>query len=186
MGKKKLFFPESPVRVRTENEKGFLGPIGDDLPSLIPLLFALVMFFYVFTFTWGVFDKRDASFDNAMDILRVSNSLKGNNYITGFVEFSGRCEEAKTVPRIKFLGGLLPLSTGTIERFGGVDAEEIAGNLLKDSDGKAFECTNAGDEKPDVTNAQTIVRFFPTALEFKNDKGSFYVRPVLLVVVAWK
>jgi len=166
-------------------EKGFLGPIGDDLPSLIPLLFALVMFFYVFTFSWNVFDKRNSGFGDALTILDLSGKIRGDNYLTGFGQFAERCFEAKTVKRVSFLAGLLPLKTGPGQDFKGIDVETMRQDFFSSAAGK-FECTNT-DSPPDVANTSLIVRFFPIAMEFKDEaRNMFYVKPMLLVVAAWK
>jgi len=172
----KAFFPTG--------KKGFLGPIGDDLPSLIPLLFALMIFFYVFTFTWNIFDQRQRVFNDAIETLKLGDTLKGNSYIAGKEAFDVRCLEAQSVKRIKFISGLLPLSTGPGQTFGGLQFE----TLETDSFGEGqFFCTNAGEERPDETSTGLIIRSFPVALEFKNpETGSFYVRPMLSVVVTWR
>ncbi len=166
---------------------GFLGPIGDDLPSLIPLLFALTLFFYVFTFTWGVFDKRDAAFNDALAILRVGSALKANSYISNIEKFRERCETAKEVQRMRFLAGLLEVPTGPGESVEEFDIEKLSSGDLHffSADDETFECSNAKDEMPEVENKSIIVRFFPVALEFYN-KDQFYVKPMLLVVIAWK
>jgi len=164
--------------------KGFLGPIGDDLPSLIPLLFALMIFFYVFTFTWNTFDEGTRAFNDAMAVLRVGNTLKGNNYLSGFEAFEQRCSEAKAIKRVKFMAGLLELSTGPGQPFEGVGLETMESKFY--SNGETFLCANT-DERPVVANSSLDTRYFPVALEFKNeDTGSFYIRPMLLAVVTWR
>ncbi|MEK6941411.1 MAG: hypothetical protein AABW85_00965, partial [archaeon] len=72
-------------------EKGFLGPIGDDLPSLIPLLFALLVFFSTFSFSFGVFNTENTSFQEDIAVLNVSRILKGTNYITSYNDFAQKC-----------------------------------------------------------------------------------------------
>ena len=171
-----------------KTEKGFLGPIGDDLPSLIPLLFALMIFFYVFTITWTAFDERGRAFNDALSAMRVGNTLKGNNYLRGLETFQERCNEAQSLKRIKFMAGLLPLSVGPPgipgEKFEGIDIETLESDFF--DFGGTFICTNT-DERPEEISTYPITRSFPIALEFKNDTtGVFYVRPMLLVVVTWR
>lgn len=161
-----------------------MGPIGDDLPSLIPLLFALMIFFYVFTTAWNAFDEGSRAFNDAMAVLRVGNALKGNNYLRGFETFQERCNEAKSIKRVKFMSGLLPLRTGPGQTFEGVDLEAMESKFL--SNGETFMCSNT-DERPETTNSSLDTRYFPIGLEFKNSEtGSFYVRPMLLAVVTWR
>lgn len=182
-GKKSYCFSMFPV-----GEKGFLGPIGDDLPSLIPLLFALMIFFYVFTFTWSIFDQRGQAFDDAISALRVGNTMKGNNYMRGMDSFQERCSEAKSIRSVKFMAGLLPLSTGPGQTFEGIDIETLESSFFSPG-GKMFICTNTNLEegKPGLETPNLYLRSFPVALEFANQEtGAFYVRPMLLVVVTWR
>lgn len=175
--------PKMPAR-----NKGFLGPIGDDLPSLIPLLFALLIFFYVFTFTWNAFDQKSRSFNDALAILRVGNTLKGNNYVSGIETFDERCNEAQSIKRIKFMAGLVPLSTGPGQTFPGIDIETLESGFLELNNQK-FMCTNISlpQEAPQPTSQDMMIRSFPVALEFKNEAtNAFYIRPTLLVVVTWR
>ncbi|MBN2067563.1 MAG: hypothetical protein JW744_03790 [Candidatus Diapherotrites archaeon] len=169
--------------MRKNKGKGFLGPIGDDLPSLIPLIFALTIFFYAFTSTWNVFDQRDTSFDSDIAVLRISYALKGDNYIASDTEFHSMCETAKGVSGMWFFSGLLELSTGPESRFKGINIDR----LLSEGQGffPGFLCSNT-EQKPDLEENQTLVRFFPIALEFEDQSGMFYVKPMLLVVVAWQ
>src|SRR3989344_5355362 len=104
-------------------KKGFLGPIGDDLPSLIPLVFALIMFFYAFTFAWNTFDKKNENFNDSKDILDLAYIMKGNSYIGissgGIDKFAENCGKAKNgASRIKFFVGLVPLSSNPLAATG--------------------------------------------------------------------
>ena len=170
---------------KSARKKGFIGPIGDDLPSLIPLVFALMMFFYVFTSTWNIFDQRSRVFDDRIEALRVSNFLKGNYYLQNVEEFNQKCTEAKSVNRIKFFAGLLPLSTGPGQEFSGISLGSLEDDFFGEGEGK-FLCSNV-EEAPRADTPGMVIRSFPVALEFQNaSTGLFYVRPMLLVVVTWR
>ena len=173
-------------------EKGFIGPIGDDLPSLIPLLFALMIFFYVFTFTWGIFDQRGNAFEDAIAALRVGNTMKGNNYMRGIESFQERCSEAQSIRNIKFMAGLLQLSTGPStgpsQSFEGIDIETLEEKFFG-TESQKYICTNTNleEDKPGLETSNLYLRSFPVALEFANQEtGAFYIRPMLLVVVTWR
>lgn len=71
--------------------RGFIGPIGDDLPSLIPLLFALVVFFSTFAFAFGVFEARSRDFQHDLKALQLAHALKANGYVGSAAEFRERC-----------------------------------------------------------------------------------------------
>lgn len=177
------------------SRKGFLGPIGDDLPSLIPLVFALTIFFYVFTFTWNSFDARNQSFDREIALLRVASTLKSNSYISNHSQFVERCEEAKGFRLVKFKAGLLELPVKMDEHFEGIDIEKILSDdkdtFFKDpfNPDAVYECGNvASGEKIMLESVDVRIRFFPVALERDyKDSGNrhFFVKPMLLVVVAW-
>lgn len=189
-GQRQTCFGQKNLGLNGLGQKGFLGPIGDDLPSLIPLLFALMMFFYVFTSTWNMFDRENVIFNDALEALNVGSVLKGNNYLRGFETFEQRCLEAQSIRRINFMGGLLPLSTGPGQTFSGIDLETLETDFFL-SDGDTFFCTNFKDGVVgDAVNNESrnlIIRSFPVALEFHNKTTNvFYVRPMLLVVVTWR
>jgi hypothetical protein len=169
--------------------KGFLGPIGDDLPSLIPLLFALLLFFYVFTFTWNAFDQKGQLFDDVLAAMRVGNTLKGNNYVRDFDAFGQRCVEAHNVKRVKFMAGLIPLATGPDQVFAGINVETLRRDFFEDDAANKFICSNVDldDDSPGLESDSLVIRSFPVALEFENTNlKTFYVRPMLLVVVTWR
>ena len=71
--------------------KGFLGPIGDDLPSLIPLIFALVIFFSTFTFAFSVFNEKNSDFQSDLDVLNIARVLKGTSLISSIEDFDKSC-----------------------------------------------------------------------------------------------
>jgi len=173
------------------SSKGFLGPIGDDLPSLIPLVFALTIFFYVFTFSWNVFDERNNDFANDIAILRISSVLRANSYVSGYDGFLERCNEAKGFKKVRFKAGLIPLSVRLDEHFKGIDvAEAASGNyFFKDefNGNLAYACSNT-DEELDLLGGSFLVRFYPVALEREYvdaGKKHFFVKPMLLVVISW-
>src|SRR3989344_5883926 len=85
--------------------KGFIGPVGDDLPSLIPLLFGLVMFFSTFTIAFNAFDSRNAEFDNDIAVMRVSRILQSNSYIYSYKNFRELCDTIGDV-NVNFVAGI--------------------------------------------------------------------------------
>lgn len=181
------------ARMMGKSKKGFIGPIGDDLPSLIPLVFALMIFFSVFTFTWNVFDQKNRVFDDAISIIEVSSILKSNGYIQSKSVFDERCIEAQSKKRMKFRAGLIELSTSEKDRFEWIDIEQPEYFEDPINPGDVFECTNTdsgAEENPSFGDESVVIRFFPVALErdYKDakDERHFFVKPMLLMVVAWK
>ncbi|MDD5163662.1 MAG: hypothetical protein PHD95_05655 [Candidatus ainarchaeum sp.] len=179
-------------RASASASKGFLGPIGDDLPSLIPLVFALIIFFYSFTFAWNAFDQKNRFFDDSKDVLDLASIMRGNSYVAGFDSFKESCANAQSgVKRIKFVVGLVELSSNPL-----AGASSLAGSPAEhfNPDGKEFSdktifflpieatsederffCSNIGTDEavPQFYN----VNFFPVALArdyLKDSAGKFY------------
>ncbi|HLC92709.1 MAG TPA: hypothetical protein VJH23_03305 [archaeon] len=170
--------------------KGFVGPIGDDLPSLIPLLFGLVIFFSTFTLAFNAFDARNADFKDDLAMMRISRTLQSNSYIYNYNNFHSLCDQVGPV-NLKFIAGISP------------DAQESSSEAKIDiydikffkSGGDFFYCSNidplpgSGDELGigDFLSAEgsdgkkIVTRIFPIVVE-----DNKIVRPMHLYVVAWK
>ncbi len=174
------------------NKKGFLGPIGDDLPSLIPLLFALVIFFSTFTSTFNVYQKGAATFSNNTDVLRLANVLKGDSYLRDFSEFETACNQV-TVSGISFKAFIIPLKIGSqnfnfnpkelvnkdetqiLVSDGKTETISVLERADSSNELKKFKCSNIPDEenlilqKKDIVSSEDslFVRFFPIAFEDK-------------------
>jgi len=175
-------------------QKGFLGPIGDDLPSLIPLLFALVIFFSVFTFTFNVFEKNSAAFEQNLEVLKLVRVLKSNGYISSTAYFNQRCNEVNA-PTIKFKAGITNAATAPEdfkknylsagETYNGIDISNLHFFKSTDpADAGVFECPNNSDEllsPQKFKDTKAIVKILPIVVE-----DNRIVKPMHLVVVAWQ
>ena len=182
-------------------EKGFLGPIGDDLPSLIPLIFALIIFFTVFSQTFSTFDERNTMFRDSLTVVRLSDVFVGNSYIVsdeeGSKQFDKMCETGQSIRTINWKAGLMELDTCSLERkgqgrFRGIDVQELDSGFfslqINPVTAKLFSCSNT-EEPLNYFSENVIVRFYPVALEvnlLQTENKKFYVKPMLLVIVAWK
>lgn len=167
--------------------KGFLGPIGDDLPSLIPLVFGLTIFFSVFTTSWNAFEQQNESFNDDIALLKIAGSLKANSYIADHDVFMKRCREAQSTMRVSFKAGLIPLPVTLDEPFGSVDAESIKFFTDPITD-ELYECGNT-EETPSQDSHNILKLSFPVALErdyMESGQRHFFVKPMLLVVIAWR
>jgi len=170
--------------------KGFIGPIGDDLPSLIPLLFGLVMFFSIFTLTFNSFDARNTGFNNDISVMRIARVLQSNSYIYGYDHFELLCDELGVV-NLKFVAGISSQGTDS--------SSDIAENIFQiqffqNEDNEIFYCTNT-ESSPSIINpvisdfislqeatqTNVVSRIFPIVVEDEK-----IVKPMHLFVVAWK
>ena len=118
-------------------QRGFIGPIGDDLPSLIPILFGLVIFFSVFTFAFDSFDKGNQAFKLELDGLNIARQMRGSSFVSGYCNalpsesagaalkcdalgFYQKCAQLKnSVTNLNFLIGLVELPLGLEEKAAG-------------------------------------------------------------------
>ncbi len=165
-------------------KKGFIGPIGDDLPSLIPLLFGLVIFFSTFTVTFNAFDQRNAEFNNDVAVMRISRTLQSSSYISSYENFSGLCRQIGVV-NLKYVAGI------SEDAANGRDVSSIFDVSFFSKGGKTFYCSNITESSPEKisdflslkesVDTKVVSRIFPIVVE--DDK---IVKPMHLFVVAWK
>lgn len=82
-------------------QRGFVGPIGDDLPSLIPLTVALLVFFGAFGFAFNHFEGKKQDFDQRLLVLSIGKTLKGDSLIDSYEKWQSACNSIE-VNRYKF------------------------------------------------------------------------------------
>lgn len=166
-------------------KKGFIGPIGDDMPSLIPILFSLVIFFTTFTATFNVFEQGNTRFDRTIKMLKISNELRGDKYINDVKEFRSLCEGV-TVRGVNFKAGLMDLKESG-QPFAEINLVEFVNNEkgIYEVNGKKLACPKQTSKMREGSEA--IVKKFPVAFQDSSSsiESGFAVRPMLLVVVVW-
>ena len=173
--------------MKLKNERGFLGPLGDDLPSLIPLLFALVIFFSAFTSAFNTFDKKNSAFQAELEVSSIANKMRSDSYIEGYDGFQALCKKI-TESDVKYKIGLIELPLKVDDDVPPITP--LAPNFYSfPTDDKKFECPEDG-ENPTEISRNIIVRVYPIALELKDVnknqiRSGFIVRPMILVVVTW-
>lgn len=158
-----------------------MGPIGDDLPSLIPLMFALIIFFSSFYATVNVYNDKTVDFENDIAVVQIGASLRGTGFVSSLEEFQKSCNSLN-VRQPYFSAGLMDLN------------KDI--NVLNLDDDYFFEegiqnyfkCSNVAEGEQGLTrqkvlasNAKIVLRYYPVILQKKS-----VALPVKLVVVAWK
>lgn len=182
-------------------EKGFLGPIGDDLPSLIPLLFALLVFFSTFSFSFGVFNTENTSFQEDIGVLNVSRILKGTNYITSYDDFVQKCASIN-ISNIKYKALITNYFTAHDayeKQYSGEEQRfyDLKPFMASDPNGnsdstKTFECDNRNIPQDEIDRIKSPsakdyfsgknvgVKIYPLVVE-----DNRIVKPMHLVVTAW-
>ncbi len=181
--------PANRSRARPGSAKGFIGPIGDDLPSLIPIIVGLIIFFSSFTFAFNVFDQRNLEASSDRAVLEVARVLQSNGYITGLNDFKRLCASLN-IPQIKYLAGITNAYTGPtgaqkIDPFH-LDFYSLA--VSTDPNDRApLQCLapGLGDgfalTPQFLRDKRLLVKVFPLVVEENK-----IVKPMHLVVVAWK
>ncbi len=164
--------------------KGFIGPIGDDLPSLIPILFGLLIFFSSFSSTFSSFDSKNRDFASDLSVMEISRVLQSNSYIFSKKNFDDLCKQVGNVG-LSFVAGI---SSDAIE---GKSVESVFDvSFFKDSFGNEYYCTNtnfSGDSvsdfisEEDISDKKVVARIFPIVVE-----DNKIAKPLHLFVVAWR
>ncbi len=180
-----------------QSRHGYIGPIGDDFPSLIPLIFGLLMFFTAFTINFDSFDNANTRFNADVTLLRISRTLQSNSYIYSYTNFNELCSQIGVV-NLKFAAALTEAWVNPSNATRGASGKGAFGILdvpVFRSGNNAFYCSNQEplsplNNNPRVSNFVTaessadrllVSRVFPIVVE--DDK---VVKPMHLVVVAWK
>jgi hypothetical protein len=70
------------------NIKGFIGSIGDDLPSLIPLFFALMIFFGALAFAFTTINEKNSTINTYIDSLTIAKSALSDGAFASLSEFN--------------------------------------------------------------------------------------------------
>lgn len=167
------------LRMKEMKQHGFLGPIGDDIPSLIPLVVALIIFFSTFTFALNEFNRKSSTFAADRDSLAVADVLKSDSLISNYNEFDQLCKSIR-ISSIKFVAGIVDISfqPGAIDQL-----EHLDTKFELDSSGKEFRCGNYDDPiDRDLLESRSFVIFsFPIAFETKQ-----VVVAKRLMILTWK
>lgn len=174
------------------NARGYLGPIGDDIPSLIPIIVGMITFFSAFTFTLNEYNQRTASFAADRDTLIIANSLKGDSYLSSFSEFDTACKGLR-VRGLEYVAAVVESTQwNAILRDAQLNPDAHQLSFVADHvfsiGGQPLSCTNSlsvpftnvelGDA---LQNNQYIVLSLPIALEIPTA-----VVPGTLVIITWR
>ncbi len=87
------------------NSKGFLGSIGDDLPSLIPLFFALMIFFAALAYAFTTINERNDFINTYIDSLSIAKASLGDASFVDLQDF--KASSNKVVTSANYIYGLV-------------------------------------------------------------------------------
>jgi len=63
-------------------KKGFLGPIGDDLPSIIALMLAMGIFFSAISYTMNIYNQKIAETETLKGSLEIGRAVMDKGLLT--------------------------------------------------------------------------------------------------------
>ncbi len=167
------------------NQKGFLGAIGDDLPSLIPLTFALLIFFTALGFTFNEFQAKQTGFDQQLIKLRIGSTLKGDSLLNGVSAFEEACRTL-SITAFKFRARVY-LADSVTHRFKNIrvyeDADDPDPAQILEQNGRRFLCENTDQPLYFESLAQQKPEHlsYPVAVNLETS-----INPGLLVVSVWR
>jgi len=75
----------------TFTKRGFIGPIGDDLPSLVPLVISLLLFFSIFTLTLNTYNSKNFFINKQIEMTSAAREIKGDSLILNLDQFMKKC-----------------------------------------------------------------------------------------------
>ncbi|MEK6959164.1 MAG: hypothetical protein AABW59_03915 [archaeon] len=183
-------------------KKGFLGPIGDDLPSMIPIVMSLALFFMVFGATFSTYNTKNATIRQQFELTSVARELKGDSLLLSVDQFEQRCNDVKlnTYP-YSFMAGVyradadLDSIFSDFEKAGNGEMAEdrILSDIdSPDSEGKYYFCKfkRSGAAEFSLKQKKYTVRFYPIAVQVYQGGsgttgGTYLITPGLMAMVVW-
>jgi len=124
-----------------KKNKGFIGAIGDDLPSLIPIFLGLVVFFAVFLGVFNDYNDKNKIYALNQEAIEISMQLKSDPVITSYSHFQERCNNIDSTKKwVAFLVDL-PLDA---EYYKTISMQDLYSNYENFSHKYYFICA---DEK---------------------------------------
>ncbi|MDD4251108.1 MAG: hypothetical protein PHX27_02860 [Candidatus ainarchaeum sp.] len=188
------------------NKKGFIGSIGDDLPSLMPIIVALLLFFTIFSITLSSYTEKNVLLKKNISLMNISREIKGDSLITSVDAFSNNCNRIKfnqysenfmiAIYSNETITKMFANGKSFLDDFKEVDAEnpESSDNFLtainNKGDEEAYFCYYQKIGGKQITNNKInyVTRFYPVAVQTKVDiagKEYLIILPGLMVMVIW-
>jgi len=176
--------------------RGFIGPIGDDLPSIIPIVVALLLFFTIFSVTLNSFNQKNDLQRRQIEMISIARELKGNSLIESLDQFTENCNSSKLEKRAySFLAVIFQSNyegaetISDLQQFvdGGNANEYMLGEDAADGTGKKyFSCmyTRVGGMNFSGKEKNYFIRFYPVAVQTLW-RGDYLIVPAIMVVVVW-
>lgn len=165
------------------NKKGYIGAIGDDLPSLIPIFLGITIFFSVFLSTYNVYRNNTDYYSLKNDAINISGIIKEDPLFSDYNAFSKTCAKVDTKYNWTAFALPLDLNTENYEVFEVNDITEDALITHWESPDKVFFCGNTDiDTLTSVLMTKEVIVYrYPITVQ-----QEYYVEPAWLYVTIWK
>lgn len=182
------------------NKKGFIGAIGDDLPALIPIIIAILIFLTVFTNTLVTYDQKNFELRKQIELSSISRTIKSDSLILDFEQFEDNCRLSRLKrSNYNYMVGIYENSKlddgGTqdiINDFISASQSEFFEPFIFDDEGNYFFCSyrKVGGSRFSINTQNYLIRFYPVAMQRKvidAETGTdiFLIDPVIMAMVVW-
>ena len=163
--------------------KGYIGAIGDDLPSLIPIFLGITIFFSVFLSTYNVYRNNTDFYSLKNDAINISGILKEDPLFSDYNAFVKTCAKVNT--KYNWNAFVIPLDLNTdnyqVFQVSNISEENLSKHWQSPDVG--FFCGNKEmeDLKTSLMSKDVIVYRYPVTIQQK-----FYVEPAWLYVTIWR
>lgn len=89
-----------PLKERNaKTQRGFIGAIGDDLPSLVPIFFSLLIFFATLSFVFITLNERNSYLERYFESISISRKVLGSSFYSGYTDFEEKVANLTTPER---------------------------------------------------------------------------------------
>ncbi len=196
------------IKIKKINSKGFIGAIGDDLPSLIPIVVALLLFFTIFALTLNSYTEKNIELKKNLSLLAISRDLKGDSLLLNVDQFRDRCTMVQNeIHEYNFrvaiysnekLKELAELKEQVITDFKSDSFSELGGEfenfltgLNKGSEQETYSCEylRKGAKKLTDKKSNYLMRFYPVAVQTDmtiQESDYKLIVPAIMVMVIWE
>lgn len=190
------------------SKKGFIGPIGDDLPSLIPIVVSLLLFFTIFSVTLNAYNSKNSEIAKQTLMISASREMKGDSIILDYTQFQDRCDRIKLrYYPYSFMIAVYPTgginSSGELETIlenftnmgvntdGTLDLSSVDVNKIVGEINAKYVC---GYKKKMGTNfsgktRSYFLRYYPIAVQINqyiSSKDYVVIIPAVMAVIVWE
>ena len=163
-----------------KKEKGFIGAIGDDLPSLIPIFVGLMIFFAVFLSTYNNYKTTTNLYSLQQDAISISITLKSEPLIPDYNLFMKTCNKVNSTKNWNAFLVDLPLNINDQKV---LSKDTFEDEIVKDDETENKYICKEMTEDELFTNDPTvkkIVYMYPITL-IRNT----FATPAKLYVIVW-